>query len=129
MFHVGPYAASLLLGPPDHTGTSAFLLVSFLVDPPAARPVVYPTAAARDRAQARSATPPSATSRCLRSSWRAGYRARARGVLRTGHGANALAAAVSVPLASVVRAATLHFGAYQMVAPKTRDLAAPAIAA
>jgi hypothetical protein len=39
--------------------------------------------------------------------------------VRTGDAANALAAAVSVPLAYAVRAVMLHFGAYQMIAPKT----------
>ncbi len=39
--------------------------------------------------------------------------------IRTGDAANALAAAASVPLASVVSAVMRHFGAYQMVAPKT----------
>ena len=48
-----------------------------------------------------------------------GYRVVAARKVRTGDAANALAAAASVPLASVVRAVMLHFGAYQMVAPKT----------
>jgi hypothetical protein len=38
--------------------------------------------------------------------------------VRTGDAANALAAVASVPLALAVRAVMLHFGAYQMVAPK-----------
>src|SRR4029079_3942969 len=48
-----------------------------------------------------------------------GYRVVAARKVRTSDAANALAAAASVPLASVVRAVMLHFGAYQMVAPRT----------
>ena len=48
-----------------------------------------------------------------------GYRAVAARKVRTGDAANALAAAASVPLASVVRAVMQHFGGYQIIAPKT----------
>ena len=117
MFHVEsnvPY----LLGAPDHTGTSAFFLVSFLLI---------------DRAPARRTTPPllcailcvgligDATIRYVAVPaiiLVCSYRAVAAWKLRTGDAACALAAAASVPLASVVRAVMLHFGAYQMVAPK-----------
>ena len=47
------------------------------------------------------------------------YRVAAARKVRTGDAANALAAVASVPLAAAVRALMLHFGAYQMVAPKT----------
>ena len=117
MFHVesnAPY----LLGAPDHTGTSAFLLAFFLLI---------------DRAPARRFTPPlllailcagqigDATIRYVAVPaivLVCGYRAVAARKIRTGDAANALAAAASVPLASVVRAVMLNFGAYQMVAPK-----------
>jgi hypothetical protein len=118
MFHVesnAPY----LLGAPDHTGTSAFLLVSFLLI---------------DRAPDRRFTPPllcailcagqigDATIRYVAVPAVVvvcGYRIVAARKVRTGDAANALAAAASVPLASAVRAVMLHFGAYQMAAPKT----------
>ncbi len=119
MFHVGSYAAYLLVGPSDHVGTSVFLLVSFLLI---------------DRLPARWYTSPlllailcagqigDATVRyiaVLAVVVVCGYRAVAARSMRTGDAANALAAAVSLPLASVVRAVMLHFGAYQMLAPKT----------
>ena len=118
MFHVEsnvPY----LLGAPDHTGTSVFLLVSFLLI---------------DRAPARCFTPPllcailcagqigDATTRYVAVPavvLVCGYRAVAARKVRTGDAACALAAAASVPLASVVRAVMRHFGAYQMAAPTT----------
>jgi len=118
MFHVEsnvPY----LLGAPDHTGTSVFLLVSFLLI---------------DRAPARWFTPPllcailcaggigDATIRYVAVPavvLVCGYRAVAAWKVRTGDAACALAAAASAPLASVVRAVMRHFGAYQMAAPKT----------
>ena len=108
-----------LLGAPDHTGTSAFFLVSFLLI---------------HRAPARRATPPllcailcagligDATIRYVAVPaiiLVCSYRAVAAWKVRTGDAACALAAAASVPLAFVVRAVMLHFGAYQMVAPKT----------
>jgi hypothetical protein len=119
MFHVGPYAASLLLGPPDHTGTSAFLLVSFLlIDRLPARWYTSPLllailcAGQIGDSTVRYVAVPAVVVVC-------GYRVVAARSVRTGDAANALAAAVSVPLASAVRAVMLHFGAYQMVAPKT----------
>jgi len=47
------------------------------------------------------------------------YRMAAARKVRTGDAANALAAVASVPLAAAVRALMVHFGAYQMVAPRT----------
>jgi hypothetical protein len=119
IFHVGPYAAALLLGPPDHTGTSAFLLVSFLlIDRLPARWYTSPLllailcAGQIGDATVRYVAVPAVVVVC-------GYRVVAARSVRTGDAANALAAAVSVPLAFAVRAVMLHFGAYQMVAPKT----------
>jgi hypothetical protein len=119
VFHVGAYAASLLLGPPDHTGTSAFLLVSFLlIDRLPARWYTSPLllailcAGQVGDATVRYVAVPAVVVVC-------GYRVVAARSVRTGDAANALAAAVSVPLAYAVRAVMVHFGAYQMVAPKT----------
>ncbi len=108
-----------LLGAPDHTGTSAFLLVSFLlIDRAPARWYTSPLllailcAGQIGDATVRYVAVPAVIVVC-------GYRVMAARKVRTGDAANALAAAASVPLASVVRAVMLHFGAYQMVAPKT----------
>ena len=118
MFHVEsnvPY----LLGAPDHTGTSAVFLVSFLlIDRAPARRVTPPLLCAIlcvgriDDATIRYVAVPAIVLVC-------GYRALTAWKVRTGDAACALAAAASVPLASVVRAVMRHFGAYQMVAPKT----------
>ncbi len=119
MFHAGGYVAYLLLGPPDHTGTSAFLLVAFLlIDRLSARWYTPPLllailcAGQIGDATVRYVAVPAVVVVC-------GYRLVAARKLRTGDAANALAAAASVPLASAVRALMLHFGAYQMVAPET----------
>jgi hypothetical protein len=118
MFHVESNVW-YLLGAPDHTGTSAILLVCFLLI---------------DRAPARGFTPPLlcailCAGRIGDASIRyvavpaiivvCSYRAVAAWKVRTGDAACAVAAAASVPLASVVRAVMRHFGAYQMIAPKT----------
>ena len=118
MFHVesnAPY----LLGAPDHIGTSVFLLVSFLmIDRVPARWYTPPLllailcAGQIGDATVRYVAVPAIVIVC-------GYRAVAARTVRTGDAPNALAAAASVPLASAVRAVMLHFGAYQMVAPKT----------
>ena len=118
MFHVEsdvPY----LLGAPDHTGTSAFFLVSFLLidraparrfTPPLLCAILWPAGSAMP--PIRYVAVPAVVLVC-------GYRAVAAWKVRTGDAACALAAAASVPLASVVRAVMRHFGAYQMAAPKT----------
>jgi hypothetical protein len=118
MFHV-VRTAPYLLGPPDHTGTSAFLLVSvLLIDRASARRFTPPLLCAILCAgqigdgTIRYVAVPAVVVVC-------GYRAVAARTFRTGDAANALAAAASVPLASAVRAMMRHFGAYQMVAPKT----------
>ena len=118
MFHLEsnvPY----LLGAPDHTGTSVFLLVSFLlIDRVPARWYTSPLllailcAGQIGDATVRYVAVPAVVVVC-------GYRVVAARKVRTGDAANALAAAASVPLAFAVRAVMLHFGAYQMVAPQT----------
>jgi hypothetical protein len=117
MFHVGPNAP-YLLGTPDHTGTSAFLLVSFLlIDRVPARRYTSPLllvilcAGQLGDATVLYVAVPAVVVLC-------GYRAVAARTVRTDDAANALAAAASVPLALAVRAVMLRFGAYQMVAPK-----------
>ena len=118
MFHLESNT-HYLLGAPDHTGTSVFLLVSvLLIDRVPARWYTSPLLLAILCAgQIGDATVlyvvvPAVVVVC-------GYRVVAARNIRTGDAANALAAAASVPLASVVRALMLHFGAYQMAAPKT----------
>jgi hypothetical protein len=108
-----------LLGAPDHTGTSAFFLVSFLlIDRVPARWFTSPLllailcAGQIGDATVRYIAVPAVVVVC-------GYRMVAPRKVRTADAANALAAAVSVPLASVVRAVMLHLGAYQMVSPNT----------
>jgi hypothetical protein len=108
-----------LLGAPDHTGTSAFLLVSFLlIDRAPARRYTSPLllailcAGQIGDATVRYVAVPAVVLVCV-------YRVVAARKIRTGDAANALAAVVSVPLAAVVRALMLHFGAYQMIAPRT----------
>jgi len=117
MFHVGSNAP-FLLGAPDHTGTSVFLLVSFLLIDrvPARRCTSLLLLAILCAGQIGDATVlyvavPAVVVAC-------GYRAVATRKVRTSDAVNALAAIVSVPLASAVRAVMLHFGGYQMVAPK-----------
>jgi hypothetical protein len=108
------------LGFPDHTGTSVFLLVSFLlVDRmPGWRftaPLVCVILCAGQISDVtvRYVAVPAIVVVC-------GYRVLASPKTRTGDAASLLAAAVSVPLSLAVRALMRHFGAYLMVAPKTR---------
>jgi len=117
-------SAPYVLGVPDHTGTSAFLLVSFLLIDrvPARRYTSFLLLAILCAGQIGDATVlyvavPAVVAVC-------GYRAVATRKARTSDAANALAAVVSVPLAAAVRAVMLHFGGYQMVAPKIA-IAAP----
>ena len=117
-FHVGSNAP-YLLGAPDHTGTSVFLLVSvLLIDRAPARRYTSPLLLAilcagqiGDATVGYVAVPAVVVVSV--------YRVTAARKVRTGDAANALAAVASVPLAAAVRALMLHFGAYQMVAPKT----------
>ncbi len=118
MFHLESNT-HYLLGTPDHAGTSVFLLVSvLLIDRVPARWYTSPLLLAILCAgQIGDATVlyvvvPAVVVVCV-------YRVVTARNIRTGDAANALAAAASVPLASVVSAVMRHFGAYQMVAPKT----------
>jgi hypothetical protein len=111
--------SSILLAQPNHTGTSVFLLGSFLLI---------------DRAPGRRFTPPLlAVILCAGQLGDAtvlyvavpaivgvcAYRTLAARKIRTRDTAIALAAAVSVPLELLTRAAMLHFGGYVMVHPRT----------
>jgi hypothetical protein len=108
------------LGIPDHTGTTVFLLVScLLVDRVPARwftaPVICLILAAGQIGDVtvRFVAVPAIVAVCA-------YRVLASRKLRTCDAANLLGAAASIPLSLGVRAAMLHYGAYLMVAPKTR---------
>jgi hypothetical protein len=116
---------SQLLEEPDHIGTAAFLLVTFLLI---------------DRAPDRRFTPPLLCAiLCAGQISDAtvllvavpavvlvgGYRAVAARRIRTGDVAIVIAAALSVALASLVRRVMVHFGAYTMIQPKT-GIAVPA---
>jgi hypothetical protein len=112
-------AVGVLLGAPDHTGTSVFLLVpALLIDRAPARRYTSPLllailcAGQIGDATVRYVAVPTVVVVSV-------YRVAAARKVRTGDAANALAAVASVPLAAAVRALMLHFGAYQMVAPKT----------
>ena len=111
--------ASILLAQPNHTGTSAFLLASFLLI---------------DRAPGRRFTPPLlAVILCAGQLGDATvfyvavpaillvcvYRILAARKIRTGDAAIALAAAASVPLELLTRAVMRHFGGYAMIRPRT----------
>jgi hypothetical protein len=118
MVHVEPNAVYLLEAP-DHTGTVAFLLVScLLIDRAPNRWFTAPLLCAIlclgqiGDATVRYVDVPTVVLVC-------GYRTLAARKVRTGDAASVLAAIVSMPLASAVRSVMLHFGAYQMVAPKT----------
>jgi hypothetical protein len=110
---------SILLAAPDHIGTSVFLLGSFLLI---------------ERAPARRFTPPLLAVILCAGQIGDGlvlyvgvpavllvsaYRILTARKIRTGDTAIAVAAAASVPLASLTRAVMLHFGGYAQVAPKT----------
>jgi hypothetical protein len=108
------------LGIPDHTGTTVFLLVSCLLVDRAPRwrftaPLICLILCAGQIGDVtvRFVAVPAIAAMCA-------YRVLAERKLRSGDGANLLAAVAAVPLALGVRAAMLHFGAYLMVAPKTK---------
>jgi hypothetical protein len=110
----------LLLEEPDHIGTSAFLLVSFLlIDRAADRRFTAPLvclilcAGQLSDLTVRYVAVPAILLVC-------GYRVLAARRLRSGDAALVAAAAVSVPLESLIRAATRHLGAYSMAAPGAR---------
>ena len=117
-FHV-EWNAPYLLGAPDHVGTSVFLLVSaLLIDRAPARRYTSPLllailcAGQIGDATVRYVAVPAVVIVSV-------YRMAAARKVRTSDAANALAAVASVPLAAAVRALMVHFGAYQMVAPRT----------
>jgi hypothetical protein len=108
------------LGFPDHTGTSVFLLVScLLVDRATSRRFTAPLlcvilcAGQLGDVTVRYAVVPAI---CVV----AVYRMVAARKFRTGDAAILVAAVVSVPLETAVRALMRHFGAYLMVSPKTK---------
>lgn len=111
--------AAVLLGAPDHIGTAAILLGSFLLI---------------DRAPDRRFTPPllgailcagqvgDATVRYVAVPTIlvvCAYRILTERKIRTSDTAIAVATIASVPLASLARAVMLHFGAYSMIRPRT----------
>jgi hypothetical protein len=107
----------LLLEEPDHIGTSAFLLASFLlIDRVPGRRFTAPLlclilcAGQLSDLTVRYVAVPAVLLVC-------GYRVLAARRLRSSETALAVATAVSVPLESLLRAAMLHLGAYFMVAP------------
>jgi hypothetical protein len=107
------------LGFPDHTGTSLFLLVSFLlVDRATAWRFTAPLlclilcAGQISDVTVRYVAVPAIVVVC-------GYRALAARKIAIGDAANLTAAVVSVPLSLAVRALMRHAGGYLMVAPKT----------
>ena len=110
-------SVTLLLEEPDHIGTSAFLLVSFLlIDRAPGRRFTAPLlcvilcAGQLSDLTVRYVAVPAVLLVC-------GYRVLAARKLRSGEAALVVAAAVSVPLESLLRAVMLHLGAYFMVAP------------
>lgn len=107
------------LGKPDHMGTSVFLLIScLLVDRATGRRFTPPVlcvilcAGQIGDVTVRYVAVPAIVVMCA-------YRILAARKIRTGDTANLVAAAASLPLATVVRALMRHFGAYLMVSPKT----------
>jgi len=113
-------SVALLLEEPDHIGTSAFVLASFLlIDRAAGRRFTAPllcvilTVGQLSDLTVRYVAVPAVVLVC-------GYRALAARRLRSGDAALVLAAAASVPLESLLRAAMRHLGAYTMAAPGAR---------
>jgi hypothetical protein len=113
-------SVTLLLEEPDHIGTSAFLLASFLlIDRAPARRFTAPLlcvilcAGQLSDLTVRYVAVPAVVLVC-------GYRMLAARRLRSGEAALVVAAVASVPLESLLRAAMLHLGAYYMVAPMAK---------
>ena len=107
------------LGFPDHMGTVVFLLVPcLLVDRAPSRRFTAPLlclilcAGQISDDTVRYVAAPAIFAVCA-------YRVLAARNIRTGDFANMVAAAVSLPLATAVRAVMRHLGAYQMVSPRT----------
>ena len=113
-------SVALLLEEPDHIGTSAFLLASFLlIDRAPGRRFTAPLlcvilcAGQLSDLTVRYVAVPAVLLVC-------GYRVLAARRLRSGDAALVVAAAASVPLESLIRAAMRHLGAYSMAAPGAR---------
>ena len=113
-------SVGLLLEEPDHIGTSAFLLASFLlIDRAPGRRFTAPLlcvilcAGQLSDLTVRYVAVPAVLLVC-------GYRVLATRRLRSGDAALVVAAAASVPMESLIRAAMRHLGAYSMVAPGAR---------
>ena len=113
-------SVGLLLEEPDHIGTSAFLLASFLlIDRAPGRRFTAPLlcvilcAGQLSDLTVRYVAVPAVLLVC-------GYRMLAARRLRSGDAALVVAAAASVPLESLMRAAMRQLGAYSMVAPGAR---------
>ena len=110
----------LLLEQPDHVGTSAFVLASFLlIDRAPGRRFTAPLlclilcAGQLSDLTVRYVAVPAVLVVC-------GYRALAARRLRSADAALVAATALSVPLESLIRAAMLHLGAFSMVPPLAR---------
>src|SRR5450631_22130 len=113
-------SVTLLLEEPDHIGTSAFLLVSFLlIDRAPGRRFTAPLlcvilcAGQLSDLTVRYVAVPAVIVVC-------GYRVLATRKLRSGDAALVLAAAVSVPLESLLRSLMAHLGGFLMVPPKAQ---------
>jgi hypothetical protein len=111
---------TFLLEVPDHTGTSAVMLASFLlIDRAPGRRFTPPllcailTAGQIGDATVRYVAVPAVLLVCA-------YRVLAGRKIRSADTAILLAAAVSVPLTSLIRAVMTHFGAFVMVTPSTK---------
>jgi hypothetical protein len=114
-----PAGVGIVLGKPDHTGTSAILLICLLLIDRAVGRVFTPLllcvilcAGQLGDATILYVGVPAVILVC-------GYRALAARKLRTADAAIVVAAAGSAPLASIIRAVMVHFGAYLMVPPRT----------
>ena len=115
-----PSSVALLLEEPDHIGTSAFLLASFLlIDRAPGRRFTAPLlcvilcAGQLSDLTVRYVAVPAILLVC-------GYRVLAARRLRSGDAALVVAAAASVPVESLIRASMRHLGAYSMAAPGAR---------
>ena len=115
-----PSGVTFLLEVPDHTGTSAIMMASFLLidrapDRRFTPPLLCAILAAGQIGDAtvRYVAVPAVLLVCA-------YRVLAARKIRTVDTALMLAAAVSVPLSSLIRAVMTHFGAFAMVTPLTR---------
>ena len=109
----------MLLEEPDHTGTSAFMLVSFLlIDRAPSRRFTAPLlclilcAGQLSDLTVRYVAVPTVLLVC-------GYRVLSARRLRCGDAALAVAAAASVPLTLLIRAVMLHLGAFSAAAPRS----------